>query len=248
MFKKESKGTSCLCSHFLPALGLAWLWGISWGGWAMGWAALSFPHLSLNHLQKKNRRKKKKHTKKETKKKKKREMFTKHTFHSTVNPLDAKQTHRAAPPLGTTGPRGGCGDSIILRPSWMFLRSLLFCTHNPATSIGRAARVPSGSLLLGGYLLPGGCLPPPGLFSVGERGAEMQGKPPALPGGGLCPLPALLAALQAKLLLVSLPAAWSSPASALRGASRRQAGCSMATTPRAAMGPSALHSLCVSPV
>lgn len=33
-------------------------------------------------------------------------MFTKHTFHSTVNPLDAKQTHRAAPPLGHHGTEG----------------------------------------------------------------------------------------------------------------------------------------------
>lgn len=79
-------------------------------------------------------------------------MFTKHTFHSTVNPLDAKQTHRAAPPLGTMGPRGGRGDSSILRPSWMFLISLLFYTHNPTTSICCTARVPDGSLLPGGYI------------------------------------------------------------------------------------------------
>lgn len=34
------------------------------------------------------------------------EMFTKHTFHSTVNPLDAKQTHKEPLLPGHRGPKG----------------------------------------------------------------------------------------------------------------------------------------------
>lgn len=136
----------------------------------------------------------------------------------------------------------------------MFLISLLFCTHNPSTSVCCTVRVPGGSLILGGYLLPGGFLPPLGSSKWGNEGRRCRESTQlclegvwALVPEAACPLPALLAALKAKLYLFYLPAAWSSCASALHGAIRRQLGCSMATIPRGAVGPSVLCSLCVSP-
>lgn len=105
-------------------------------------------------------------------------MFTKHTSHSTVNPLDAKQTHQELPPPCAQGcwlpqhhpaSRGFFGlvffghhpRCLHLRaPAWSLLSrgGVCFCPlPGSSCSPGSCGKLSRGSLLL----------PPPRLFPLG---------------------------------------------------------------------------------
>lgn len=82
-------------------------------------------------------------------------MFTKHTSHSTVNPLDAKQTHQEL--LPPRAPRGGGSHSIVPLP----VVSLVWFCWTPSPLPPSARTCPE-------LAFPGGLLlPPPRLFPLG---------------------------------------------------------------------------------
>lgn len=82
-------------------------------------------------------------------------MFTKHTSHSTVNPLDAKQTHQEL--LPPRAPRGGGSHSIVPLP----VVSLVWFCWTPSP-LPPSARTCLELAFPGGLLLP-----PPRLFPLG---------------------------------------------------------------------------------
>lgn len=86
-------------------------------------------------------------------------MFTKHTSHSTVNPLDAKQTHQEPLPPRAPGGSGVVAPTASSCFPW-FLWFGFFFGHHPRCL---HPRTPAWSLLSRGVCF----LPPPRLFLLG---------------------------------------------------------------------------------
>lgn len=101
-------------------------------------------------------------------------MFTKHTSHSTVNPLDAKQTHQELLPPRAPGGSGAAAPTASSRFPWfLWFGFLFFLDTIPAASI-RAH-------LLGACFARGVCfLPPRRLFPLGR---ELWEAPASARGG-----------------------------------------------------------------
>lgn len=139
------------------------------------------------------------------------EMFTKHTSHSTVNPLDAKQTHQE-PALGRRLPQHH-------RPASRGFFGLVLLDTIPAASI--RAHLP-------GACFPGGVfcfLPPPRLFLLGwelwEAPVSARGGSGSVGDAGAHSLPSQMH-FKAKLPFFFLLWGWQR---AGRGCSRGPRGC-----------------------
>lgn len=102
-------------------------------------------------------------------------MFTKHTFHSTVNPLDAKQTHKEPFLPGHCGTKGRLCHRH--RPASLgFLFGFFFVHATPLPPSTAAVCIWQELAFSGGICF----LPPPRLFPLGcwERWEELCGKAP----------------------------------------------------------------------